>query len=271
MNQDLARKQTVTALVAAYQHAAAEIRRGFKIVRDAEQALTAAFGESGRAYSFQVRDRYRRTSIDFDRPDDSVAALKREAWGVIVDRLEVRRMMSVKRAAELDQQLDKAELPEITVENVLAFAHGIEDNLGNMLGEAVKEVFDWLRPRHSKYKTNTEFEIGPRVILAHVVGDVYSWTTHFRVDHRYHKELVALENVFSALDGRGSIAKGSWQSELGDAINTTPVSVGRGETRYFKFRCFKNRNLHLEFRRPDLVDRLNKIAGGLRLREKRAA
>lgn len=134
-----------------------------------------------------------------------------------------------------------------------------------MLGEAVEEVFDWLRPRNSRYKTNTEFEIGPKVILAYVVGDVDSWTTHYRVDHRYQKDLVALENVFSALDGRGSIAKGSWQSELADAINQTPVNVGRGETRYFKFRCFKNRNLHLEFKRPDLVDKLNQIAGGMRL------
>jgi hypothetical protein len=75
--------------------------------------------------------------------------------------------------------------------------------------------------------------------------------------------------VFTALDGKGMIAKGSWQSKLADAINTTPVSVGRGETDYFRFKCYRNRNLHLEFKRPDLVERLNQMAGGMRLRDKR--
>src|SRR5436190_20361060 len=38
------------------------------------------------------------------------------------------------------------------------------------------------------------------------------------------------------------------------------------ETDYFKFRCFRNRNLHQEFKRLDLVAKLNAIAGGMRLR-----
>jgi len=44
---------------------------------------------------------------------------------------------------------------------------------------------------------------------------------------------------------------------------------GIGETDYFAFRCFKNGNLHLIFKRPDLVRRLNQIAGGKRLRGER--
>jgi hypothetical protein len=35
-----------------------------------------------------------------------------------------------------------------------------------------------------------------------------------------------------------------------------------GETDLFEFRGHKNRNLHLRFKRPDLVARLNAIAGG---------
>jgi Domain of unknown function (DUF4942) len=271
-NTSLTQKQTVTALVNAYQGAVAEIRRGFAIVEAAEKALGLAFAYEEQAYHFQIRDRYNRTSIEFSDPESSIATLKREAWGVIVARLEVRRMMSIKRAAELDRQLEKEELPEITIENVLAFARGIEANIGSMLDEAVTEVFDWLRPHHSRYKTNTEFEIGPKVILAYVVDEFYPPVhddDRYRVNYRYQKDLTALENVFSALDGRGSIAKGQWGSELADAINQTTVDTGRGETRYFKFRCFRNRNLHLEFKRPDLVDKLNKMAGGMRLHEKR--
>jgi hypothetical protein len=37
---------------------------------------------------------------------------------------------------------------------------------------------------------------------------------------------------------------------------------GKGETDYFKFRCFKNNNLHIEFKRLDLVKKLNGLATG---------
>ena len=36
---------------------------------------------------------------------------------------------------------------------------------------------------------------------------------------------------------------------------------GIGETEFFRFKCFGNGNLHIEFRRMDLVDQLNAIGG----------
>lgn len=77
--------------------------------------------------------------------------------------------------------------------------------------------------------------------------------------------LRALENVFTALDGKGSITK-THNGEIIDAINRS--TDGTGETDYFRFRACRNRNLHLEFKRLDLLARLNQIAGGARLRPK---
>lgn len=268
MTHDLATRQTVAELVATYERAVAGIRVGFARVARAEDELTAAFDSGSFKYTFSVRSRYGHHGICFDNPDECISVLKREVWKALVERLEIRRLMSIKRAAELDRQLDKEELPEITVENVLAWARGVQSDLGNMLQEAVEEVFDWLRPRRSEYKTNSEFEIGERVILSWVLEDP-TWTNKFRVNYNYDKHLTALENVFTALDGKGMIAKGSYESRLADAINTTTLDVGRGETDYFGFKCYRNRNLHLKFKRMDLVERLNQMAGGMRLRDKR--
>lgn len=265
---DLTTRQTVAELVATYERAVTGIRVGFARVARAEDELTAAFDSGSFKYTFSVRDKYNHHGIDFDDPESCIAVLKREVWKRLVDRLEIRRMISIQRATQLDQQLEREEWPEITVENVLSWANGIQDKLPDMIQEAVEEVFDWLRPRGQKYKTNSEFEIGQRVILTWVLEET-QWQNKFHVSHYSQKHLTALENVFTALDGQGMVAKGSWQSVLADAINTTPLDVGRGETDYFKFKCFKNRNLHLEFKRPDLVDKLNKMAGGMRLRDKR--
>lgn len=67
--------------------------------------------------------------------------------------------------------------------------------------------------------------------------------------------LLAIDSVMRVLDGRTPIQ--NRHGELAEAI-------GRGdtETEYFKFKCFKNGNLHLEFKRLDLVQRLNQIATG---------
>src|SRR5438874_1244611 len=83
-----------------------------------------------------------------------------------------------------------------------------------------------------------------------------------RMDHYREQHIRAIDNVFHALDGNGTIK--THRGPLIDAIEA--AKDGTGETDYFRFRCFRNRNLHLEFRRLDLVAKLNAVAGGMRLR-----
>lgn len=138
------------------------------------------------------------------------------------------------------------------------FAQFYSDHIDDMMGEAVAEVFEFLRPRNDHYKTNSELEIGPKVILT----CVETWFSGgFHVRHWWSQRLTAMENVFTALDGKGAVSK-TYYSALENAIKAAPV----GETPYFAYKCFKNGNLHLQFRRPDLLQRLNQIAGGRRLR-----
>ena len=141
------------------------------------------------------------------------------------------------------------------------FAQGFAGNLDQLLKEAVTEVHEMLRPHNSKYKTNSEYEIPPKVILAYRVGPGYG-TTLYRVVYNYSQDFIALENVFNALAGQGQISK-THQSQLQMAIEAS--QDGRGETDLFEFRACKNQNLHLTFKRLDLLARLNQIAGGNRL------
>jgi hypothetical protein len=116
--------------------------------------------------------------------------------------------------------------------------------------------------RQSPCKTNTEFELGKRVILTWMVEK--GWNRgKFRVNYHRDKHLTALDNVFYMIDGKGPIK--SYHGPLYDAITDSPD--GTGKTEYFKFRCCINGNLHLEFLKPALVAKLNAIAGGNRLRK----
>ena len=70
-------------------------------------------------------------------------------------------------------------------------------------------------------------------------------------------ELRALDNVFHLLDGKPLSAYRN-----GDLTNAIQESArGIGETEFFRFKCHINHNLHLEFKRMDLVLLLNEVGG----------
>jgi len=138
-----------------------------------------------------------------------------------------------------------------------------------MIEESIRECYEFLRPRGSRlgYKTNqkSEFELKEKLILSSSVTRCYS--DHYDVGTYREPHIRAIDNVFHALDGKG-LPKG-YYGPLIEAIKKTPIrgeGAGIGETEYFRFKCFKNQNLHLEFKRLDLLAKFNSVAGGMRLK-----
>lgn len=261
---DLAHRTTVRELVAVFAQAEADIRAAFAAIVIAEQRLNAAFvlGEWATMHVSACGSAYR---DNFKDADQAIRLLARGAWRTIVQRFELRKFMSIKRWEQLDRAIDADQLPAITEDNVMGFLFGQLAQARDHLTEAVTEVFEWLRPGEragtSRLKTNSQLEVPSKVILGWVVGRRWSGGG-FEVNYQRRQHLVALENVFRALAGRGAIA--GYEPEIETAIKASPN--GEGETDLFRFRCCQNRNLHLTFKRADLLARFNQIAGGKRLR-----
>jgi len=257
---DIARRETLSTMIGTYQKAISKIEEAYVMLENAQNSLRAVFLDAP-GYRFSVNDR-NNTDVGKKASDAINAAIKKDAWAIIVERMELRRLLSIKRRSELDSQIEKGELPELTKENVMALFETSATNLNVYLEEAVLEVFDFLRPPQSRFKTNTEFELGKRVILTWMVEKGWS-RGKFRVNYHRQKYLTALDNVFSMIDGKGPVK--SYCGPLHDAITDSPD--GTGKTEYFSFKCCLNGNLHLEFLKPSLVAKLNAIAGGNRLRK----
>ena len=267
MSDQLAMHSTVRQIVAAFEAAEADVRAAFAAIVAAEERLNMSLGLVGEMATDRIRvDASGRYNDRFNMPDETIKKMARGTWEHVVERLELRRFMSIKRWEELQKQLKEDDLPAITEANVTAFARGHLAQARGMLKEAVDEVFEWLRPRgHTRtgqLKTNTEMEVGERVILGYTVERAYSGKG-FKVHYHRSQHVTALENVFNALDGQGEISK-AYQSALETAIAAIPD--GTGETPLFEFRACKNGNLHLRFKRLDLLARFNQVAGGTRLR-----
>jgi hypothetical protein len=262
----LATRKTVEDLVRVYEQAERDIRAGFALVEAAQQQLGDAFQGSGRM-SLARRGRHE-APYEFGEAEATrvLAGYRRQCWATLIERLELRRICSISRWEKLWKQVHDgpdSEVPEITVELVLGMAEGFRSQMGDMIRESVREVYDMLRPRNSEYKTNSEFGIGKRVILSYFVE---RWSAGWQVrigSHRsYSQELSALENVFRTLDGRKHGTDG-YRSEIETAIRAIePGAPCAGETTYFRFRGHQKGTLHLEFTRPDLVALFNQVAGG---------
>jgi hypothetical protein len=252
----------VEQLVRTYEIAEKNIREGCRLIAESEKALTTSFS-IGKTYGIDFRERSSSSRLNFAEPDDAIAHLREQIWHVLVERLEIKRMMSLAKAKELKDWLEKESGKEnITTESVLGFFRYYVENLGTMLEEQVGEVYELLRPRNGRYKTNSLYEEKERVILPYWIALPYKGEKTIRSNWSYSDQYYALENVFLALDGRGSITK-SYRTELESAVNASP----EGETTYFRYRACLNGNLHLAFKRLDLVAKFNKIAGGRRLRK----
>ena len=259
----LVNKATVAQMVLTYKQAADEIDAAYARLKTAEEQLENVFGDG--SFSTLTREYY-----DHDRAAEEVKQkIKRSAWRGLVDLLEIRKLLSIKRANEIDKRLDDpANLPKLELKAIYEMFSALVGSSGEFAREAVFEVYEFLRPRSQSYaahyKTNQRYarvEIGKKVILTHIVEPYY---LGYRVYYQREQNLIALDKVFFMLDGKG-IPDG-YRSPLVDAINTVGKVGNSGETDYFRFKLYQNSNLHLEFKRMDLVEDLNAVAGGMNLK-----
>lgn len=270
----LAVRTTVKQLVAGFVAATVEIRECYARLHKVEGRLTDLFIVGGESYKrMRIEGRHHHDSIDWTDPDGSIEKLKRQAWGVIAERLEVRRALSIRAAKALDEKLERGDLPDLTEENIWAWFKPFAASIEDTFREAIIEVFDWLRPREhygdcvAKLKTNqknAKLEIGRKIIVSGVAHRGYG-RSRFRVGDWASPRLRALENVFSMLDGQGGIGK-TYYSEIENQVQANENRTGIFDTRYFKGRLFGNTNMHMEFKRLDLLARFNMAAGGANLK-----
>ena len=259
---EIAERVEISTMVQAFNDAAAEIAEGYRLLESAQNRLTTAFQDSAYALGTNPRENYDR--VGAKAVDYVMDKLHRAALKALIARMGIQPMLSEKKWKELQDQLDRGPregLPAITEDALAAMAEGIAQNLGSYFIDAVCEVYNYLRPWRGEYRTNNRWELGPKVIV-YGVRRPYG-RGGFEIAWGYQQNITALDNVFHYLDGKQR-PEGTHYGPLTDAIIQSPD--GAGETEYFRFRCFRNGNLHLTFKRLDLVQRFNEVAGGDKLK-----
>lgn len=259
-DKDITVVKTIPELEEIYNRNMEKIHLAYVELNEARQELNKAFAGS----SMDTIDRNGWTS-PLDMYELVRQQIKQKAWRYAYEKMNIKRFLSVKRMKQFDEGFyNEKEIPEFSSKNVYDMLGSAVNSAKDYLEEAILEVYEYLRPAskqwNSGHKTNEKhgkYALGKKVIITGVMTTSYGFGLRVNDYYGRSNKLIAVDRVFHALDGKPVDNDKVYVSELVDAINTQ----GTGETQYFKFRAHKNGNLHLEFKRMDLVKKLNKVAG----------
>lgn len=250
-------------IVKTYNEALRDLETAFSLIGNVKVKLLNTLGK----YRDNIFDGHRLSDFDFDGKGPielSKRVIKLNTWRFIADKSGLKTLLSIKRAEEFDRQLtleQVKDLPEVTEANIFAFLQGNLEKAGDLVQEAIQEVFDILRPnkQYHDFKTNSEYEIGRKVFFEWMMD-----TNFFvRVMSSSDKKLNAIDKLFHLMDGKG-VPKypDTLVTQIDEACR---AKKWEAETEYFKLKWYKKGSLHMEFKRMDLVNEINKRAGGNRL------
>lgn len=206
-----------------------------------DYALSAAM-DKVRWYSDRIRD----ANIDgIDR------RMRVSVWEHLLKESRLTTVMSARDIDAIRKQLQDNP-PPLNEETVIGT---FTELFGNRHASFRKGLYDLFASLCRGFKSNEAFKISKRVILdgaMHTHGGWNHWSGA-------RDQVNDLERIFLLLDGRDpSVVR------MDDRLSAILSSARRAkddriDTDYFDVRLFKNGNLHIWFKRKDLVDAANKL------------
>jgi hypothetical protein len=176
------------------------------------------------------------------------AELDTSLWRRAFDMTGFKQLMDAQAVAEFEKSLSPRP-PEFTDATIRATFIDLLNNAGTMFRRGVFNVFRYLS---DDYRTNASepFRIGRKVVMGWMIQANYSRGLQIR--YGSSDKLNDLDRVFQTLDGKPFQAR-----SLESAMNAAFGELQVFENDYYRAKAFKNGNMHLEFKRQDLLDKVN--------------
>src|SRR5262249_48678091 len=137
----LIQHQKIATIIDNVNQARHDIDLAFHLLQDAKTRLNTVLGD-GSAVSYGHL--WERDISDYNLAQtlEKVQAYQaKNAWRYLLRQTGLMAYMTERRQKELQEQIEKGDLPCLTVENVLSTLQGLHGQLGSLLLESVREVF----------------------------------------------------------------------------------------------------------------------------------
>lgn len=248
---DLIRSTSIEHLLATREAIVARLRQAGMLVDEAKQLyLASQVGFHGP----EMREPYRHSFESLVAANglgreafDAEAIVKgfdAHAWGFLMDASGLRSFMSADAKASWEKAIRAKETPELTLANIHDTFTKLRARRAEMFEDGVVEAF---RALSWDYKSNSPIKFGKRLVLK----------GYRRVDSTMCARIDDLRRVLS-------VAGGNPEPDHRSGVEAAFSFMPEGATKQFeddllKAQAFKNGNVHIDFKRPELVAALNAI------------
>jgi|SRR5690625_32248 len=189
--------------------------------------------------------------------------LRREYWALILDTDDFRKHLTSDGRERLQRQLSAANAMEINFANIKTLLMAMYSNKDDMLIESIVRMFERITTYHMNeystnihyyngWKTNDAYRINEKIIIPINRGGFESWD--------FGREWSSLRYTRLG-DFVGDLIKAFQLIDPTVEDDFEFIGDNSYENNTLRFRMFLNGNIHIWFKRKDLLDKLNYIAG----------
>ncbi len=218
--------------------------------------LTDSIG-GGKSNEWGVRQ-YRYDCWLMEKPETAMKAIThnidRGIWKDLMKKSGMLSLMDAQARDEWYKNLEGEDIPAVSEANILSTFEQLHQSKGEVFERGVINVFKGLS---WNYKTNSPCKFGTKII---VTGLVKCDRWRFGLNWGWQRDRLAdLERMLMLLDGqpipdnRADVTR-----RLSDHIHTNRHS-NRYEDEMFAIKYFQKGTAHINFKRPELLDKLNDI------------
>ncbi|HBX50130.1 MAG TPA: hypothetical protein DEH02_03570 [Bacteroidales bacterium] len=203
--------------------------------------------------------------------------MKQEIWSIVLQKTNVEKYMTHTVRQNFHKFTKAQGCIDFTKENVFALVEMIFENRGQILEQAIADVFDIFTKYHPEnrehiegWKTNDKWKVNKKIILPRWVRygeymsqhDLKKFGDCFKTNYSYHSEYSDIDKVMCYITGNNFEACYSIYDALENKFRIlgnvgSGVFDGTCESQFFKMRFFKKGTLHLEFKDEKLWEEFN--------------
>lgn len=219
-------------------------------------ALTDSIG-GGKANEWGVRQ-YRYDCWLMENPETAMKAITRNIdrgiWKDLMKRSGMLSLMDAQARDEWYKNLEGEDIPAVSEANILSTFEQLHQSKGEVFERGVINVFKGLS---WNYKTNSPCKFGTKII---VTGLVKCDRWGFGLNWGWQRDRLAdLERMLVLLDGKPvPDNRADVTRRLGNHIHENRHS-NRYEDEMFVIKYYQKGTAHINFKRPELLDKLNDI------------
>ena len=171
-------------------------------------------------------------------------------WTTLLQDSGIRSLMSAAKRKEVDEAIHTEQVPPLTREAIRATFTQLHESREEMFEQGVIECF---RRLSWDYKTNLPRKFGKRMVVTYL-------TSYGSANYQQCDGLDDLLRVFHLCDGKPEADhRRSCYRLIDEAMRATSEWPKCTKNEYFSITLYKNESGHVTFKRPDLIQHLNRI------------